>query len=290
MAIFLGNSNGGPGGGGGSYTAGDGITIVSNVISFGGTVAGSSTLNLNNSASFNLTDAATGLNGFYFQPTNFEISYANAGISSAALFSDGTHIGLNAQNSSNQSSQLDCQPNFIVISYADPGGQKSLRCSATNNKTGIGVYDDIDQLGLNGYQDFSANAIGQNLAYAQVTTVKQLISQNTVTPNVYSIDTPGQTSTQTIGSITVSNPAIYRVNVYGLWRSGLGSVDIQINYTNLDSIPTTIDLGSVAVGNENLNSPAYVIKSVGGGAVIEVVATLTGAGIYDCGLTIELLF
>jgi hypothetical protein len=290
MAIFLGNSNGGPGGGGGSYTAGDGITIASNVISLGGTISNNVNLNLNSAGYFSLRDIATNFNGFNFEPAQFDITYKN-GSNQSSIQSPGNYIGLRSSSENAEFTYVYLDPNYVFLQYRDTAENfKQILIGSDSQSTGILITDQIDAIGLLGEADYSTNATTINNAYAQVSTVKTLISQNTVTPNVYSIDTPGQTSTQTIGSITVSNPAIYRVNVYGLWRSGLGSVDIQINYTNLNSVPVTIDLSSVAVGNENLNSPAYVIKSAGGGAVIEVVATLTGDGIYDCGLTIELLF
>ena len=289
MAIFLGNSNGGPGGGGGSYTAGDGITIASNVISFGGSIANPVTIQIDTSQSLTFRNAsgsvATIISDQQFQ------TYSDNGTQESQITLQGGGIILETTNDTNFGGGfIQTTDTAAVLSVNLSGQGKAIIPLTSSVGDGIQVIDSIENLGLVGDADFSANAKNNNLAYAQVSTVKALISQNTVTPNVYSIDTPGQTSTQTIGSITVSNPAIYRVNVYGLWRSGLGSTDIQINYTNLDSDPVTIDLGTVAVGNENLNSPAYVIKSAGGGAIIEVVATLTGAGIYDCGLTIELLF
>ena len=272
------------GGGGGSYTGGDGITIASNVVSLGGTIANDVNLNLNSGGRFILLDIATNSNGFDFQPAQFEIVYKN-GSNQSRIESVGDSINLQSSNTSGENTYVISAPNYVYLEYRDPSANlKQILIGSDSLSTGILITDQVDAIGLLGAADYSTNATTINNAYAQVSTVKTLISQNTLTPNVFAIDTGGQNSSQTIGSYTVPNNGIYRVNVYGLFRSGLGSVDIEIHYTDLAGNPGVIIAGTIAVGSEDLNSPAFVIKAQTG-TNIEIVTIVTGTTIYDCGGT-----
>ena len=277
------------GGGGGSYAGGDGITIASNVVSLGGTIANNVTLNLDSGGRFLLRDIATNSNGFDFQPGQFDIIYKD-GSNQSRIQSVGDNINLQSSNTTGENTYVFSAPNYVYLEYRDPSANlKQILLGSDSQSTGILITDQVDAIGLLGAADYSTNAATINNAYAQVSTVKALISQNTLTPNVFAIDTGGQNSSQTIGSYTVPNNGIYRVNVYGLFRSGLGSVDIEIHYTDLAGNPGVIIAGSIAVGSEDLNSPAFVIKAQTG-TNIEIVTIVTGTTVYDCGGTFEFLY
>jgi hypothetical protein len=167
----------------------------------------------------------------------------------------------------------------MFISNAGNTQRKSIEFN--QGPVGLEVRDDFSNVGLIGTSLFPVS--GDPNQYVQQGNLSGSFAAAT--------DLAGQSATQTIVTYTLPNSdAIIRVNAYALWRSGLGSVAVTVQYVDALANAVTKSFGaSVALGNIDTSFPALVIKARGL-TTVDLIWTITGAGFYDGGGVIESLF
>lgn len=170
----------------------------------------------------------------------------------------------------------------------------SFKRLTTDPTTGIKVIDNIDNLGLLGDADYTAEVLASpgGLAYPQLITIQSLLGTNNI-KTLATWDLLAQSTTQNV--LTYAVPAghsvLYRMNYSLGYISGAANAQISIQYTDIhgNAISQNIALGLIGLGNIAANGYPTVFKPSPGTNVI-VAVTLSGVISYDTSGSLEQLF
>lgn len=237
----------------------------------------------NNGLSVNSGNAQLG--GAVSKATNiendsFDLFIGDSGFVKSSIDLDnssGIYGSVTIQQGSTTGAFFEINSGECLIEAYTPSHTASVH---VNSGTGITVTDSSN-IGLIGTALFPNSNPDQ---YAQYGNINANLVQSVFE------DSSGQTTTQTIpAAYTPPVDSVIRVNAYGLYRLGTGSVTVTVVYTDVLSASVTATLGTFNSATPHTAFPATVLK-VKGGTTVSVNFTVTGTITFDAGASIENLF